>query len=196
MKNLHLKKMLIIALLGFTGSSYATDTFTATTSTLKVPEVRVGDTTYYDVVLKLKDFEVLAVGSNPLTGVLKGNFVMQLISVVRQSGQLHVKINVTSVGKDRENRIAGFNNKARLTDDKGNVYDATSVTIPRINKTYKSKHHADNHLFDADAPVEVVITFDDIDPQATKIELLDLVFKRGEDYKIRNIPFTEFEFGS
>ena len=91
MKNLTLKKILLVALLGFSGSSYAinvsptkTNTFTATTNTLKVPEVRVGDTTYYDVVLKLKEYEVLAVGSDPLVGVLKDHFVMQFVSAVRQ----------------------------------------------------------------------------------------------------------------
>ena len=192
--------MLILALLGFTGSSYAVDvstaktnTFTAITNTLKIPAVRMGDTTYYDVVLKLKDYDVLAVGSDPLVGVLKDNFVMQFVSATRQSGQLHVKIKVTSVGEDRTNRIAGFGNKARLTDDKGHVYDAISVTIPRINETSKSNHF-DNHLFDGDIPVDVIITFDELDPQATKIDLLHLVFNKGQDYKIREIPFEDFNF--
>jgi hypothetical protein len=184
----------MIGFLGVSGSSYAIDTYTATTQTLKIPQVMVGATTYNDVVLKLKDFEILSIGSDPLIGILKDNFIMQFISAVRQDGQLHVKIKVTSVGQDRENRIAGFNNKARITDDKGNIYDAKTVKIPRNN--VDKEGDTDNHLFDADIPAEVIITFDKIDPQASKINLLDLVFSRGQSYQIRDIPFDEFTFGS
>ncbi|MCK5828894.1 MAG: hypothetical protein KAH20_01155 [Methylococcales bacterium] len=149
----------------------------------------VGDTTYRDVVLKLNDFEVLVVGSDPLVGILEDNFVVQLISAVRKSEQLPVKLKVTSVGqdRDRDNHIVGVNTKARLTDDKGRIYDAASFTIPRINTTYKSA--VPDHLFDADTPLEIIITFDNIAPLATKISLLDLVFYKGQSYKIRDIQF-------
>lgn len=194
MKKFAISKVFTLLLLSFSGNSYAVDTYTAINKTLKIPQVIVGDTTYNDVVLKLNDFEVLAVGTDPLVGILKDNFVMQFISAVRQAGQLHVTIRVTSVGEDRENRIAhGFNAKARLTDNKGTIYDAATVTIPRINQTYDGAH-INNHLFDADTPVEIVITFDNMDPQATEISLLDLVFRQGQSYKVRNIQFEEFSF--
>lgn len=182
------KATVAILLLGAASTSYAVDTYDFTTKTMTVPQVMVGDTTYNDVVLKLNDFEVVSVGADPLVGVLKENLVLQLVKATRQSGQLHITMELTSKGEDRTYYIG--DDKARVTDNKGSIYDLESVSIPRINETSTSWL---NHMLDADTPVTVIYTYDNFDPQATKIDLLDIEFDHSK-YKLRDIAIEEFTF--
>lgn len=115
-----------------------------TTKTLTVPQVMVGDTTYNDVVLQLNDFEVLAIGTDPLVGILDDGVVLQFVSAVRQAGQLHLTMKITSKNEDRKFFVGAWH-KARVTDNKGLIYDVAKVSIPRINKTDTYI----NHSFDA-----------------------------------------------
>ncbi len=180
------QKIIAMLLLGFASNIYAVDTYNFTTKTLTIPQVLVGDTTYNDVVLKLNDFEVLAVGDDPLVGILDENLVLQFVDATRQAGQLHITMKLTSKGKDRSYCIGC--GKARVTDDKGSIYDRETISIPRINETSV----AISHLLDADTPVTVIYTYDDFDPQATMISLFDI--RIGSSYyKLRDLPIKEFD---
>ncbi len=145
----------------------------------------VGDTTYNDVVLKLNDFEVLSAGADPLVGILDEGLVLQFVDATRQAGQLHITMKLTH--KDTDGSYCIGCSKARVTDDKGSIYDKETVSIPRINKTVS--HMA--HLFDADTPVTVIYTYDDFDPQATMISLFEIVIGSSK-YKLRDLPVKEF----
>jgi hypothetical protein len=186
MKKIFFPNIFAVFLLGFISNSYAVDTYSFTIKTLTIPQVMVGDTTYNDVVLKLNDFEVISLGADPLVGILDDGLVLQLVSAVKQAGQLHVTLKLTHKGRDKPYCIGCA--KARITDNKGSIYDEETVSIPRINKTSSSF----SHLLDADTPVTVIYTFDEFDPQATMISLLDIVIGSSK-YKLRDIPVSEFE---
>jgi hypothetical protein len=189
MIKLNFPKFFALLLLGFINNSYAIDTYNFTTKTLKIPQVMVGDTTFNDVEIKLNDFEVLAVGDDPLVGILDEGLVLQFTSATRQAGQLHITMELTSKDKDRSYRV-GKSHKARVTDNIGLIYDVESVSIPRISESETSIFH----LFDADTPVTVIYTFDDLDPQATSISLLDILFgSNSPAYKLRDLPIEEFD---
>lgn len=190
MKKLPFPKILALLTLGFTNNCYAIDTYSFTEKTLTVPQVMVGDITYNDVVLKLNDFEVIAIGADPLVGILDDGVVLQFASAVRQAGQLHLTMKITSKDEDRKFFVGEWY-KARVTDNKGLIYDVAKVSIPRINET----SNYISHLFDADTPVTVIYTFDNLDPQATAITLLDVLFgSSSPSYKLRDLPIEEFQF--
>lgn len=182
------KAVFPLLLMGFAHNSHAIDTYNFTTKTLIIPQVMVGDITYNDVTLRMNDFEVLGIGSNPLTGILNDGVVLQFNSAVRQAGQLHITMTVTSKGKDR--KMSPGYKKHRVTDNKGAIYDLNAVATPRSNETSSSYI---GHTFDADTPVTVIYTYDKFDPQASIISLLDMHID-SRNFKLRDIPVTEFDF--
>lgn len=57
-------RTLLCATLATLGLAHATDTFDATTNQLTIPAVQIGDTIYTNVVIRLNNFDVLAVGGS------------------------------------------------------------------------------------------------------------------------------------
>jgi hypothetical protein len=190
-----MKKFTCIALLTLTPiAAHAADNYDTNTKTLTIQQVVVGNITYSNVVLKLKDFDVLKVDPNPSVGVVDEDFLFQFVSATLQGSQATVKVKITSQFKDIT-AMVGRNGSAiaQLTDDQGNVY---SHDLVQIGNDSSSGHL--NHPFAADIPTTVTFTYKNIALNATGIGLLNLVLVRIDptpqvsySYKLRNIPFQK-----
>lgn len=195
MKNLPTRKVLAFSLLSFMVTTQAADHYDPATQNLTIPQVVINNTTFTNVVVKLKDIEVLKIDPNPLVGVVDGGFLMQLVSAVQQGSQVKVVVKVTSQFKDRTADI-GFSSydrmKARLTDDQGNTYEPKSVQVG--NKTGES--YLNGYPFAADITTTITLTYNNIATNAIGIGLLDFLIDISNEstkpsYKVRNIPFQK-----
>jgi hypothetical protein len=186
-----LTPMLALLLAGFATNSHAIDNYELSTRVLTIPQVLVGTTTYNNVVLNLRDFDILKIDPNPLTGVVSDHFLLQFVSATLQGEQAKITFDLTSQGGDKSVEVGsdGTLAKARITDDLGNVYDASTVQIRNFTK--------DNWLsyqFDADIPSRVVITYDKVATNAKGIALLDLkLFASDASFRIGNLPFQRVQ---
>lgn len=193
------RKAPALLLLSFMANTQAADTYDAPSQILTIPQVVVGNTTFSNVVVKLKDIEVLKSDPNPLVGVVDQGFLMQFISAVQQGSQVKVTLQVTSQFKDRKADIGGDPytgnnyNYARLTDDKGNVYTPKTTLVGNINSGTST--YVRDFPFSADIVTTIVLTYDNLATNATGIGSLDIVLYASDHtkptYKVRNITFQK-----
>ncbi|NOT85644.1 MAG: hypothetical protein HOP02_12895 [Methylococcaceae bacterium] len=176
-----------LLMLGFMSDSYAIDNYDPATQTLTIPQVLVGNTTYNNVVLSLRDFGLVKIDANPSVGIVHSGFLMQFVSAKLQGGQAKITLNLTSQGKDLAVEVGddGTLAKARFTDENGNIYDPVTVQIR--NKTHDKYI---NYQFDADIPSTVVLTYDNVPSNTKSISLFDMkLFYSDAKFSFGNIPF-------
>jgi hypothetical protein len=162
----------------------ANDVFDASTSLLTIPSITVGTTTFTNVVVRLRAYDVLAVDPNPLPGLVYDSFLYQYKGCSIQGNQMTCNLVLTS---QFQNRTKGVGNSCsgdyiQMSDDKGNVYTPSFVSIANQSNTCNQAVH--NFPFVADTPVAVSFKFDNIATNATSIALLSV----GK-FSVKNQPF-------
>ncbi|NOT84880.1 MAG: hypothetical protein HOP02_08920 [Methylococcaceae bacterium] len=197
-----LRKLLALMMIGYVTNSHATIvTYDAPNQTLTIPQVMVGNATYSNVVVKLGDnFKVLQVDPNPLAGIVNGGVLMQVVSAVKSGNEVTVTTTVTSqfqdrslnVGNDSTNCGGGISYAlcAQMTDDQGNLYNASSTQVGIANPTSSWVKFP----FVANIPMMVTYTYTNVATNASSIGLLHVNFNDGinalvANYQLRNIPF-------
>jgi hypothetical protein len=192
-------KIFALMLLGLIADAHAADSYDPSSQTLTIPQVVVNDTTFTNVVVRLKDFELLRFDPVPLVGVVDNGFLFLFKSAALQGNQLKVILEFTSQAKDRTASVGYQQNwesyyDAKLTDDKGNLYEPKSILVGNVSGLSYSPAVVSKYPFAADITTTVTLTYDNIATNATGIGLLDVhLLNTGDNskpaYKIRNIPF-------
>lgn len=108
----------------------------------------------------------------------------------RKSGSsITCQFSLTNKGQDRRFRLYGYNSK--LFDELGNGYKGSETQI--ANQTGDSPEIG----FINNVTTRAQMTFENVEPNAAKITLLEIGFIVGNDYdlsvKFRNVPLIVFK---
>ncbi len=178
--------LLALLLWNIATSSQAIDEYQPATQTLDIPRVQVGTTIYKDVVLELRDFEVLRVGADPFEGVVDNGVLVQFVSATQQGEQMKLALNITTLlpevgtGSVIESYLLigdSFPNFAKtiITDDKGNTYSPDVVTIENTITSEENEPFL-YFILNANTPTSVVFTYNNVASDAESIQFLYVAF--------------------
>ncbi|MFZ4703209.1 MAG: hypothetical protein ACOYMG_24470 [Candidatus Methylumidiphilus sp.] len=186
-----MKKVLtILFLISATNVQAANNTYDNSTRILTIPSVTLGTTTYTNVVLRLNNFDILAVDPNPLPGGVIDGVLFQFNSCTLAGNTLTCKITITSQFKDTTINFEASNssnglNSTFIVDDKGNEYYPSIYQIGNVSKSGNQSLY--NYPLVANNPTPVAFQFSNIATNASSVAL----FQTGPNGQgqVRNIPF-------
>jgi hypothetical protein len=133
-------------------AAFALDTFDAATNQLVIPDVKIGDMVYHDVIVKLSNISVVSVGSVspaiPATGAVADNCLPENFTKVRYDA---IKVGMTA---DQVNQVLGCKWTPKLTLQnsertwRGWQYQQTSTnTLLVISAAFDPVHDQVEMLF-------------------------------------------------
>ena len=129
--------------------------------------------------------------SKTIQEVKVGNFNFKLIDWQKKGEGIIFELIITSE-QDSWLRIycgSGYSEKTRFFDDFGNEYFSSKVQLGNV----ASSDRVDNTLV-AGVPMRVIVSFDNISPNAKNITLLEISCQANNKYfsaQIRNIPISK-----
>lgn len=131
-------KAIIACLLLFASAISASEsTYDASTGTITIPVIRVGTTTYTNLVANINVTQLISVDSATLQGTEANNFLWQLNKCTTQGAHITCDLKVTSLGADRKLYLcAGCTDsgylKISLTDNSGGTYTPKLIKVGNI----------------------------------------------------------------
>lgn len=125
--------------------------------------------------------------ANGLPVVEDDDFIYRIASA-RKTGDNRVIVDVVITNTGHTDRELSVQRDTRFFDDMGQSYQCMSRTIGSNRSTWGGF----SHLFISNVPTRLVIEFEEVDPKAKSISLLQMkMYMRGRanfDVNIRNIP--------
>ncbi len=162
------------------------DSYDPASNTLSIPYIMVGKNIYTNVVLQEYSFNVLRYDPYPSVGQVIGGILYTFNGCYIQGSVLTCNLQLTSQNQSRTSTIWMCGNSFGLTDNKGNIYNPSSIQIGNQSTTYCNYN---NFPFAANVTTAAQIIFTNVATNATAIANLGLRDGNNNTITFTNSPF-------